>query len=549
MSRTTLLLALVGLLFLLYGRSAHTIPLATSTSRVSVRSNGNQANDDSYKPDISADGRFIVFSSDATELVSGDNNDARDIFVHDRQTGITERVSVNSDGEEGNFESESPSISDDGRFVTFYSFATNLHENDTNNVTDIYLHDRETGETTLVNIVLGGQANDMSYDPEISGNGQFITFWSYASNLVGDDINNAADVFRYDRLAQTMFQVSLNSDEVPGNGHSSYPKISKNGRYIAFESDASNLATGDTGFYRDVFWRDMNDGETRRISVNGDGNEVNGDSFEATISADGRYVAFTSRANDVTAGDSNVYSDIFLRDIDAETTERISRVMGDIMIWEDPSVSINGRYTTYRGRPAPPPKSSGCDDVLCEIFIYDRETDTAVRASVSSNDIAGNDDSYTPVMADNGRYLAFSSEAPNLISNDSNNRRDIFLREFLPSPTFIINHNTGKPGSIFAFHGTYYAAHEPVQIEVNGQPLDTTAADANGTLNFRLQSQTNTDEGAYFVTIQADTVTAHASFYLDNIFPTRPDTGSGPTFALPDGLAFTHFQFMPFVAR
>lgn len=538
------MLTLVGSVFWLNGRSAYTSPLALATTRVSLRSNGNQANDDSYTPDISADGRYVAFASDASNLVSGDDNEARDVFVHDRLTGVTERVSVNSDGDEGNFDSDAPSISDDGRFVAFHSFATNFRSNDSNGVADIFVRDRETDETIWANFVLNGDVNDISYDPDISGNGQYVTFWSYASNLVGGDTNGVADVFRFDRLGLTMFRVSLDSNGVEGNGHSRYPTISKNGRYIAFESDANNLTGGDSGIYRDVFWHDMTTGQTERVSVNSSGNEVNGDSFEAAISADGRYVAFTSLANDVVGNDNNVYRDIFVRDVDDNDTDRITTNSGGLNTWETPSLSSNGRYVTYRGRPALP-----CDQTLCEIFVYDRVTDSAVRASVSSGGAAGDEDSYTPVVAANGRYLAFASKADNLVSNDSNGSRDIFVREFLPSPTLTINYDTGKPGSVFALSGTYYVPDESRQVWVNGRMLGSVTSDADGSLNFRLQSQTNTDDGAYYVFLQPPLPDQYVAFYLHNSFPTRPDAGSGPTFTLPNGIAHTHFIFLPFAAR
>jgi Tol biopolymer transport system component len=545
-SRVTLLFSL-AVLVLFYGRSAHSIPEANFTQRVSVRSNGSQANDDSDRPDISADGRYVAFASDATELVSGDDNEARDIFVHDRQTGITERVSIQSDGGEANFDSDGPSISDDGRYVAFYSFATNLRSNDTNGVADIFVHDRQTGDTELVNIVLGGQANDISYDPEISGNGQYITFWSFASNLVGGDNNSAADVFRFDQFGQTMFRVSLDSNGVEGNGPSSHPSISQDGRYIAFQSDAGNLVSGDSGIYRDVFWRDMNTGQTKRVSVRSNGSEANGDSFDAAISANGRYVSFTSLANDVTNDDNNPQRDIFLRVTQDDTTRRISAVMGNINIWEHSSVSNNGRYVTYRGRPSTTQPVPACDDVLCEIFVYDRDTGTAVRASVSSSGEAGNRDSFAPVVAANGRYIAFSSNASNLVPGDSNGNRDIFVRDYLPDPTLSVNFATGQPGSFFAFASTYYPAQATVQVWVNGVLLGNVTANGDGDVRFRLQSQPGTDVGAYFVTVQSGTSTIHASFRLDNAAPLRADTGSDQLFVLPDGIAFTHFLYLPVV--
>lgn len=548
LSRFTLLFVLVGSLLWLHDLSAYA-PLATFTQRVSLRSNGNQGNDNSNTPDISADGRYIAFASDASNLVSGDNNDARDIFVHDRQTGTTKRVSVDSDGDEANFDSDSPSISDDGRYVAFHTFATNLRNGDTNGVPDIYVHDRQSGKTKLVNIVLNGQTNDVSYNPQISGDGKYITFWSFATNLVGDDTNNVADVFRFDRVGETMFRVSLDSNGVQSNGHSRYPTISENGRYIAFESDANNLDLGDTGFYRDIFWHDMNTGETRRVSLHSNGSEASGDSFESAISANGRYVVFTSLANNLTSNDDNVRRDVFIRNTENDNTERITDVMGNIDTWELPSVSSTGRYVAFRGRPAPEPPNQDCQGVLCEIFVYDRQSHSTVRASVSSSGSAANDDSFMVAMAADGRYLAFSSTASNLVANDTNNDRDIFVREFLPPPTLGINFTTGKPGSSFALSGRYYLANQTAQVWVNGRLLGNVSADSSGDLTFRLQSQTNTDSGAYYVFVKAGTYTTHSAFYLHNSFPTRADTGNGPAIALPDGIAFTHTQFLPLVAR
>ena len=539
----------MGLIFLLHGRFAHTIPLATNTRRVSLRSNGNQANDNSFRLDISADGRYVAFASDASNLVNGDNNNARDIFVRDRQTGTTQRVSVNSDGVEANFDSDSPSISDNGRFVAFHSFATNLRSDDTNGVADIFLHDRQTGETTVVNRVLVGQVNDISYDPDISGNGQYITFWSYASNLVGGDNNNVADIFRFDRLGLTMFRVSLDSNGVEGNGHSSYPSISQDGRYIAFESDASNLAPGDSGIYRDIFWHDMDSGETKRLSVNESGSEANGDSVEAVISANGRYVAFSSRAIDIIGNDTNVYSDIFLRDTDQDATQLITAALGDINTWETPSVSGNGRYIAFRGRPAPLPPNQGCSGVLCEIFVYDRQMNTTSRVSVSSNGTNGNDDSQLPAMAADGRYAAFSSVATNLVANDTNSSYDIFVREFLPSPTFDINYRTGRPASFFALSGTYYIPDQSFQVAVNGVTLGNVTADDNGNINFRLQTQNSTEPGTYYVAIQNNNSSHLTSFRLNVFSPLRAASGSGPTFVVPNGIAFTHYQYLPLVVR
>jgi Tol biopolymer transport system component len=539
-----LILFLLVIVALPPGRSAYTGSDQGFTARVSLRSDGTEANDNSRLPDISADGRYLTFASNASNLVSNDSNDARDIFVHDRQTGITQRVSVNSDGEQGNFDSDAPAISDDGRFITFYSFATNLQDNDTNGVADIFLHDRQTGQTSVVNRVIGGQANDISYDPDISGDGHYITFWSFARNLVGKDNNLRADVFRYDRIGQTMLRVSVDSNGVEANGNSQVPHISANGRYLTFESDANNLVSGDGLGYRDVFWHDVVTGETRRVSVSSGGAEVNGDSYEAAISADGRYVSFTSFASDLTPDDDNPFRDVFRHDTQNGDTERISRVIGSLNTWEQPSLSGNGRFLAARGR-----SPAACDDTLCEIYLFDVQTDTAVRVSISSGGVGANDDSVDPVLASNGRYLTFASDAHNLVPNDGNGKRDIFIHDYLPPPSLTINHSSGAPGSIFALTGSNFPFNGTADVRVNGTTLGQVTADGNGTLTFRLSSQPTTDEGAYFVTLQSGSFIAKAHFTLNVTAPIHPPAGSGPTFALPNGIAFTHFQYLPLVAK
>jgi Tol biopolymer transport system component len=172
-----------------------------TTERVSIASSGAQGNGDSHGGlALSANGRFIAFTSDATNLVPDDTNDARDLFVHDRVTGKTERVSVSSDGVQGNRFSESPALSANGRFVAFYSAATNLVPGDTNDANDAFVHDRKTGKTIRVSISSGGvQANENSFDATLSADGQAVAFDSRATNLVPNDTNDTTDVFVRDR--------------------------------------------------------------------------------------------------------------------------------------------------------------------------------------------------------------------------------------------------------------------------------------------------------------------------------------------------------------
>jgi Tol biopolymer transport system component len=261
------LLALVGaILVLLIAMGRHPAgpsPAAAShggpwhvVQLVSVASDGTQGNSHSVSPSISADGRYVAFSSLASNLVPGDTNGKQDIFVHDRLTGQTTRVSVASDGTQGNGDSDFASISADGRYVAFSSLASNLVAGDTNGTWDVFVHDRLTGQTTRVSVASDGtQGNEDSIGVEISADGRYVAFTSLASNLVAGDTNGTWDVFVHDRLTGQTTRVSVASDGTEGNGHSLYGlSISADGRYVAFASVASNLVSGDAnGGITDAF--------------------------------------------------------------------------------------------------------------------------------------------------------------------------------------------------------------------------------------------------------------------------------------------------------
>jgi Tol biopolymer transport system component len=281
--------------------------------RVSVASDGAQGNGDSFDNSISADGRYIAFASRASNLVAGDTNGKQDIFVHDRLTGQTTRVSVASDGAQGNGDSGQPVISADGRFVAFYSSASNLVPGDTNGVEDVFVHDRLTGQTTRVSVASdGAQGNGPSWGPSISADGRFVAFESRASNLVPGDTNGTTDVFVHDRHTGQTMRVSVASDGREGNSYSWLARISADGRFVVFTSDASNLVAGDTNGTWDVFVHDRLTGQTTMVSVASDGTPGNGRSIGVSISGDGRFVAFMSEASNLVAGDTNGTWDVFV---------------------------------------------------------------------------------------------------------------------------------------------------------------------------------------------------------------------------------------------
>jgi Tol biopolymer transport system component len=285
------------------------------TEPASVDSSGVQANDYSTNASISADGRYVAFESDATNLVAGDANLTRDIFVRDRAAGLTERVSVDSSGNEAVGASYAPSISADGRYVAFESDAANLVPGDTNNVSDIFVHDRATGSTERVSVDSNGnQGNGPSGISSISADGRYVAFESTASNLVPGDTNNVSDIFVHDRATGLTERVSVDSNGVQAGGASYTPSISADGMQVAFESTAANLVPGDTNGFGDVFVHDRATGSTERVSVANGGVQSDGNSANASISADGK-VAFSSFATNLVPGDTNGFGDVFVHNM------------------------------------------------------------------------------------------------------------------------------------------------------------------------------------------------------------------------------------------
>jgi hypothetical protein len=290
-----------------------------TTTLVSVDSSSVQGNGSSYQTAISGNGRYVAFTSSSDNLDPGDMDSEHDIFVHDTQTGTTALVSVDSYGVKGNDYSMVPSISYDGRYVAFYSAATNLVAGDSNDVTDIFVHDMQTGATTLVSVdSTGVQGNNTSLDPFIASDGRYIAYRSSADNLVSGDTNLTGDIFVYDMQEKTTERVSISTGGDEANSSANRPSISADGRYVVFDSWADNLVDGDTNEFTDVFVHDRQSGITKRISVNSSGEEGNGESLWARISADGTFMSFESDASNLVGGDTNGVRDVFIHECSSE---------------------------------------------------------------------------------------------------------------------------------------------------------------------------------------------------------------------------------------
>jgi hypothetical protein len=437
---------------------------SATTSRVSVASDGTQGNSYTFEPSISADGRYVAYHSLASNLVAGDTNATKDVFVHDRTTGTTQRVSVASDGAQGNDESSGASVSADGRYVAFTSYASNLVAGDTTG-RKVLVHDRTTGSTERVSVASDGARGNGS-EASISADGRYVAFTSDASNLVAGDTNAHDDIFVRDRTAGTTERVSVASNGAQGNDISYSPSISADGGAVAFISWATNLVADDTdepnGVNRsDVFVRDRTAGTTERVSVASDGTQGNEESFhDPTISADGRYVAFGSNAENLVAGDTNGRLDLFVRDRTADTTERVSVASDGSQAndnlygsYDPPGISADGRYVVFGSRATN--LVAGDTNASPDVFLHNRAAGTTTRLSVDSDGTQGNNESSKVSMSGDGGYVAFHSAATNLVAGDTNASYDVFVAS-IAAP--------GAPVILSSTHpdeNTWYTANVP----------------------------------------------------------------------------------------
>ncbi len=400
----------------------------STTTLVSADPLGSPSTQDSNLPSISRDGRYVTFTSWAPNLVPNDTNNFSDVFVRDRASGHTRRASVDSTGIQGNSVSRNPAISGDGRFVAFSSFATNLVVNDTNDAYDVFVHDLATGHTERVNVTSSGiSGNSSALNVALSFDGRYVAFDSDASNLVGGDTNLFEDVFVLDRVTGQIVRVSIDSNGAEGNADSSQPSISDDGRYVSFRSSANNLVPIDLNQRDDVFVHDMQTGQTVRVSVNSGGGEAANDSQNARISGDGRWVVFDSIASNLVFGDGNSSADVFVHDRQTGQTDLVSidsaGAQGDGTSGS-PSISPDGRFVSFASAstnlvtPAP--------SAIFSVYVHDRSTSTTKLVSVDSTGVSGNGASAVSSISGDGLVVAFESRSTNFVASDTSPVEDIY---------------------------------------------------------------------------------------------------------------------------
>jgi WD40-like Beta Propeller Repeat len=353
--------------------------LLQTTERASLSSSGaqslNNASASDFRVAISANGRFVAYDSLASNLVAGDTNSAVDVFVRDRLTATTTRVSVRTNGQQGSGASFAPALSSDGRFVAFTSYA-DLGGQPT--VLNVYVHDRLLQTTDFIGPT--NPADGFWFGPDVSDDGRYVAFESIVP-LVAADTNGLFDIYVFDRLTRTYTRESVASSgqqTLGSNIRSIMPSLTSDGRKLSFLSDALNLVANDDTSGDDVFLRDRSTGQTTRVSVSSTGERQLGGGFAQSLASNGDYVIWDSFATNLVAADTNNQSDYFVRDLVNGTTRRVNLSPGGTQ-------SVSGNSARFLG------------------------------------------------VAPSGQLSVFTSPAPDLVPNDTNGLNDAFLSDSAPS--------------------------------------------------------------------------------------------------------------------
>jgi Tol biopolymer transport system component len=403
------------------------------TSLISLGVHNKPSAGQSYAPSISTDGRYVAFDSDADNLVPGDTNSQNDVFARDRATGRTERVSVNTQGKQGDKGSFTPAISGDGRWVAFASDATNLVPGDTNGASDVFLHDRRTRRTIRLSVALDGRETLGGSSPSLSADGRWVVY-NVATPLVSKGTDeDLAGMFVYD--TRTGHRERL------GHIEGSDPTMSSDGRYVAFSSEVRDLVPGDTNRTSDCFVFDRRTRTVSRVSLGGaravrqgwfrGAKQGDQESIGAVISANGRYVVFVSTAKNLVPGDTNKHDDVFLRDLRTGETRLVSIGLhgaGANGVSGAATLSGDGQTIVFLSQASNliAHDKNGFD---YDVFRLDLRTGSISRVNVTRTGAKANGPTSSfPMVSGNGQVVTFGSRASNLVPGDTNDHDDVFVR-------------------------------------------------------------------------------------------------------------------------
>lgn len=406
-----------------------------STTRVTVSSSERQTNNWTEFGSISANGRLVVFDGPVTNLDRHDTRPDYDVYLRDRRSGTTRLVSLGLGGAKGNSESRDAQISGGGRFVVFLSFAGNLTRDPVQRglTSHVFVRDLRTRTNELITVAPNGQpaTGGGAWDPEISTDGRYVTFEGFWSNLTRPRAQrNRNHVYFRDRRHDVTKLVSIGRHGRPANHVSMSAALSPGGHFVAFSSRATNLVARDHDKQWDVFIRNMRRGVTHLVSVGLGGRSGNHDSVEASVSRHGRLVAFRSRASDLVPHDTNGAADVFVRNMRTGVTRRVSvgphGVQANGPSKYPPEVSANGRYVAFNS--AANNLVRGDTNGRIDVFVRDRARQITRRVSVGPGSRQATGPSMLYDITPNGRHILFDSDSNNLARRDTNRRADIFVR-------------------------------------------------------------------------------------------------------------------------
>jgi Tol biopolymer transport system component len=487
-----------------------------------VPANGTDPTGASSEPSLNLDGRWLAFTSSASNLVTGDGNHTTDVFLRDQLSHAVQLVSRTAGGAAGNAASDRASISDDGTRVAFRSSATDLAAGG-GSTPAIYVRDLTAGTTTRVSVATDGTpGNGASDTPKISGNGRYVAFASDANNLVVGDGNGRTDVFVRDLQTGTTELVSQRAMDGPQGGTSTSPAINRDGRYVAFKSTSTNLVPSDTNGGADVFLRDRTNQSIQRISVATSGAQAKSGSGSPAISADGKVIAFDSPADNLIGADLNGGTDVFVRDLTALTTTMVSVDNHNdegAGTSRTPALSADGRFVAFQTTaPLIVPDDNGVSD----IYLHDRvpgrtklESTTLLLEPVHGASFG------VPALSGDARSVAFQSSSTELVSGDTDHVDNVYTRAAI-TPTL----NSVAP-AVNPNAPTVIARGTSLQFLVKGTNFrsDTRALVFGDGLT--ADPPTILSEGQLKVVVHA---TADAALGTASVVVTVPGTGPGQNF-------------------
>lgn len=401
--------------------------ISTSYSRVSVSSSNSQANGGSSSLTASADGRYVTFYSSASNLVTGDNNGKEDIFLKDTLNGTVTRINMRDNGTESNGSVYESYISSNGRYVVYSSTDSSIVSSPYHTGIEVFLYDRTNATTTLVSKVGSSESNNHSYARGISSDGRFVLIKSAASNLVSGDTNGQFDLFLKDMTTGTYRVVNPNSSGNP-SGYVGQVDMNCDGSMIAFASYSTTVvgsnATSSVWSQSDIFLTDFRNGSTTtNLTSSG-----NGYSDFPQISCDGTATVYESTSTNVAPSDTNNQSDVFLYDLSDNITKLVSSTASGTIgsaVSIRPYVSDHGKFVAFMSTSTNLDTSGGYMPAG-QVFLKNMDSGAVNLISREQDGTAPTYQSEPTNISFDGKTVFFQTTDSNIVSGDTNSANDIF---------------------------------------------------------------------------------------------------------------------------